>query len=173
MSEAFRGEYTPTLDAKARVQIPAFFRKVIVAGDPGHAEQGRARFVIVYGDARRSYCECFTIRDMRKLEKRIGRMPSGSAPRRLMERNYISMSHEVEIDDEGRIVLPPACREKIGLGGAKDGGKLMLAGMLDKFHLWKLEDYLADPSLNRIPDEILPEGEDMLSLLPPDDEEED
>ena len=34
MSEAFRGEFTQKVDGKARVSIPAAFRRVLEAGDP-------------------------------------------------------------------------------------------------------------------------------------------
>ena len=34
MSEAFRGEFTQKVDGKARVSIPAAFRRILEAGDP-------------------------------------------------------------------------------------------------------------------------------------------
>ena len=58
MSDAFRGEFTQRVDGKARVSIPAAFRRVLEAGDP---DSTRKRIVMVYGDTRRKYTECYTM----------------------------------------------------------------------------------------------------------------
>ncbi len=169
MSEAFRGEFNQKVDSKARVSIPAPFRRVIESGDPG-AAGSRPKFVIVYGGgASRKFLECFTIAGMARMEARITLMQSGSAARRYMEHNLITMSLTAEIDEDGRIVLPPRAREKIGIEGdrLKDGSDCVFAGSLDKFHLWRRDVYEADlAQLAEAGPELLAEGQDMLSLLP-------
>ncbi|MEZ5753982.1 division/cell wall cluster transcriptional repressor MraZ [Tabrizicola sp. M-4] len=162
MSEAFRGEFTQKVDGKARVLIPAAFRRVLEAGDP---DSPRKRIVIVYGDERRKFAECYTIAGAQRLEALIRRKPIGSPERRLLERNMITLSATVEIDDDGRIVLPPKVREKIGMS-AQDGGEAVLAGSLDTFQLWKADVYEAD-ILRAAEAELaaLPEDMDILSLL--------
>jgi MraZ protein len=169
VSEAFRGEFNQKVDGKARVSVPAPFRRVIEAGDPG-ASDSRAKFVIVYGggDARK-FLECYTIAGMAQMEARIARMQSGSAARRYMEHNLITMSLTAEIDEDGRIVLPPRAREKIKLDAnvLKDGCDCVFAGSLDKFHLWRRDTYEADLAHLAVADPaFLPQGQDMLSLLP-------
>lgn len=175
MAEAFRSEFNQKVDRKARVSIPAAFRKVIESGDPDYPANRRARFVIVYGGDRR-YLECYTVDGMRRLERRIGKMPQGSPSRIYLTRNMIRMSIEVEIDEEGRIVLPQKGRDKIGLTTdvLDAGAEAAFAGDLDKFQIWNSTDYDADLVANdRLAAEILPDGADMLSLLPDDDEPED
>jgi MraZ protein len=169
VSEAFRGEFNQKVDSKARVSVPAPFRRVIEAGDPG-ASDARAKFVIVYGGgSTRKFLECFTIAGMAQVEARIARMQSGSPARRYAEHNIITMSLLAEIDEDGRIVLPPRAREKIGLDAErlKEGCDCVFAGSLDKFHLWRRDTYEADLAHLAEPDPgILADGQDMLSLLP-------
>lgn len=162
MSEAFRGEFTQKVDGKARVSIPAAFRRVLEAGDP---DSTRKRIVIVYGDERRNFAECYTIAGAQRLEAMIRRLPLGSVNRRLLERNMITLSVTLDIDDDGRIVLPPKVREKAGLSAA-DAGEAVFAGALDTFQIWNPATYEAE-ILRAASDELaaLPADMDILSLL--------
>ena len=174
MSEAFRGEFNQKVDGKARVSIPASFRRVLEAGAPAAAEGGRPKLVMVYGGPDRQFVECYTIAEMKRVEARIRRIPTGTPQRRFMERNLVTLSQTVEVDDDGRIVLPPKVREKIGLDGddLKSGADAIFAGTLETFQIWKRARYDADLDAQaEIELEVLPDGVDMLSLLPPDPEE--
>ncbi len=176
MAEAFRSEFTQRVDRKARLSIPAAFRKVIEANDPDYPMAKRARFVMVYGGDNRAYLECYTMAGMRRLEKRIAKMPLGDRRRVYLSRNIIRMSIEVEIDEEGRIVLPQKARDKIGLSGPAldEGAELVFAGDLQTFQIWNRADYELDDARHaEVAQDLLPDGADMLSLLPEDDEEED
>jgi MraZ protein len=165
MSEAFRGEFTQKVDAKARVSIPAAFRRVLEAGDP---DSTRKRIVMVYGDERRKFTECYTIAEAARLEAKIRALPLGSTHRRILERNMITLSVTVEIDDDGRIVLPGKVRDKIGLSGEDmaKGAEAVFAGALDTFQIWKPAVYDADLAA-KADEELaaLPEDMDILSLL--------
>ncbi|MCU0801272.1 MAG: division/cell wall cluster transcriptional repressor MraZ [Rhodobacteraceae bacterium] len=167
MAETFRGEFYQKVDGKARVSIPAPFRRVLEAGDP--AQGPTPRVVVVYGGDR-SYLECYTLAEMARIEKRIARMQIGSPQRRYLERNLITLSQTVEVDGDGRIVLGPKAREKLGLADLNNGAEAVFAGTLDKFQLWRRDTYEAELS-TAFADDLLPEGQDMLSLLPPDPEE--
>ena len=162
MSEAFRGEFTQKVDGQARVLIPAAFRRVLEAGDP---DSTRKRIVIVYGDERRKFAECYTIAGAQRLEALIRQLPLGSTKRRLLERNMITLSVTLDIDDDGRIVLPPRVREKAGLVSS-DAGEAVFAGALDTFQIWNPETYQAE-ILRAASEELaaLPEDMDILSLL--------
>jgi len=168
VSEVFRGEISQRVDAKARVLIPVSFRRVLEAGDPGWSPGTRPKLVMVYGDPRRNFVECFTVAEMRRLESRIMRLPLGDAKRRILQRNYITLSLVTEVDEDGRIVLPTRVREKLALGQGDIGPatELTFAGVLDTFHLWKSTTYDAEI---RPKDEAdlagLPEDMDLLSLL--------
>ncbi|MDT8856501.1 division/cell wall cluster transcriptional repressor MraZ [Paracoccaceae bacterium Fryx2] len=173
MSEAFRGEFNQKVDSKARVSIPAAFRRVLEAGDPNFPGNPRARFILVYGGETRRFLECYTLTEMARLERRVARMPVGDKKRIYLTRNLITRSLEVEIDDDGRIVLPPKGRDKIELAMAelKDGSEATFAGMLNAFQIWKRDTYDSDSGQAGAEQDLLAEGEDMLSLLPPDDDD--
>lgn len=168
MSEAFRGEFTQKVDGKARVSIPAAFRRVLEAGDP---DSPRKRIVMVYGDERRKFAECYTIAEAARLEARIRALPLGSQKRRILERNMITLSATIEIDDDGRIVLPAKVRDKIGIGAddLSKGAEAVFAGALDTFQIWKSATYDAD-ILRAAEDDLadLPADMDILSLLSDD-----
>lgn len=164
MAETFRGEFYQKVDGKARVSIPAPFRRVLEAGDP--AQGPNPRVVIVYGGDRK-FLECYTLAEMARIEARIGRMPIGSPARRYLERHMITLSQTVEIDTDGRIVLQAKAREKTGMTDLKDGAEAVFAGTLDKFQIWRRDAYEAELDATG-GDDLLAGGQDMLSLLPPD-----
>ena len=84
MARVFRGEGLHKVDAKGRVSIPALFRRVLEAGDPDWTEGLTPNMVIVYGDHRRKYLECYTMEAMDEVDRQIARMPRGSLDRRVM-----------------------------------------------------------------------------------------
>ena len=49
MAEAFRGEFYQKVDQKARVSIPAAFRRILDADDPQKGEKNGTRLYMVYG----------------------------------------------------------------------------------------------------------------------------
>lgn len=162
MSEDFRGEYYQKVDNKARVSIPAVFRRVLDAGDPPSPDFPRTRIVMVYGGKSRQYAECYTVRDADRLAARVRKLPLGSKQRQIAERDLITRSLTVEIDENGRIVLPQKVRDKIAF---EEGDETAFAGTLDRFQIWKRDTYDAiNGGLDDEEDE-LPEGTDVLSLL--------
>ena len=164
MTDRFRGEFNQKVDSKARVSIPASFRRVLEAGDPAWREVSRLRMVIVYGDHRRDFVECYTMVEMKALEDMIARLPRGTPRRRILERNFITLSQVVDVDDDGRIVLPAKVRDKLGLDPA--GGEAVFAGTLETFQLWRADSYEADiAAQSELESAELADGADMLSLL--------
>ncbi|WP_045386869.1 division/cell wall cluster transcriptional repressor MraZ [Falsirhodobacter sp. alg1] len=161
MAEAFRGEFNQKVDTKARVLIPVAFRRILDAGDPGSQGQ-RTRFVMVYGDDRRKFVECYTMAEMAALEAQILGLARGTPARRLLERNFITLSVTIEIDDDGRIVMPARIREKLGMSS----GETVFAGTLDTFQIWKREAFEAALATQEAEDmKLLEDGADMLTLL--------
>lgn len=171
MFQGFTGEHRQKVDGKARVLVPLAFRRQLEEGDPGRNEP-RCRAVLVYGDDRRRFVECYPIAGYDTLKSRIRGLPAGSLQRRALERQLISRAATVELDEDGRLVLPPQVRDKLGLDPdrIKAGPDLVLAGTLDTFQIWTLPEYEADlaaqeEELARL--DALAGGADILSLLPP------
>jgi MraZ protein len=145
MAEAFRGEFYQKVDGKARVSIPAAFRAVLNADDPQKGEKGGARLYMVYGGKSRTFVECYSKRGADRLAEDIETMEMGSPERTRAERDLISRSVMVEIDGDGRIVLPQKVREKMGFSGDLPGdAEAAFAGFTNRFRLYRKEVYEAE-----------------------------
>jgi MraZ protein len=145
MAEAFRGEFYQKVDGKARVSIPAAFRAVLNADDPQKTEKGLTRLVMVYGGKARNFVECYSKRGADELAAAIEAMDMGSPERVRAERDLISRSVMVDIDTDGRIVLPPRVREKMGFAGEMPTeAEAAFAGFTNRFRLYRREVYEAE-----------------------------
>ena len=146
MAEAFRGEFYQKVDAKARVSIPAAFRRILEADDPSTTESSRPRIYLVYGGKARSFVEGYSKRGADQLAADIEAMEMGSPERVRAERDLISRSVMLEIEPDGRIVLPPKVREKMGFSGEDlaGGGEAAFAGFTNRFRLYRREVYDAE-----------------------------
>jgi len=159
----FRGESTQKVDGKGRVSIPASFRRVLAAGDPECSEGQPANMIIVYGDHRRRFLECYTMDAIAEVEERISKMPRGSAARTYMEKMFTGLVWETSVDGTGRLVLPKKLRDKIGLG--PDSEAFFIASN-DTFQIWNPETYDSlEAAREDEVDTLLPDGADPLTLL--------
>ena len=160
MVRRFRGEGVQKVDGKGRVSIPANYRAVLRDGDPSWSEGKLPEFIIVYGDDRRNFLECFTVDAANEVDEKIARMPRGSRQRRALERLFNGQSLPATVDDTGRIVLPAKLRQKIGI----DGEAYFIA-MGDTFQIWKPESFEdAESDVDDLLD-AMPQGADIWSLL--------
>ena len=139
MARRFRGEFHQKVDGKGRVSIPAQFRRVLETGDPGWSDGKNPEFVIVYGDHRRSYLECYTVDAINEVDDQIADLPRGSVERRMLERLFSGQSLSTNVDETGRLVLPAKLRSKIGLEA-----EAFFIATGDTFQIWKPETYEAE-----------------------------
>ena len=156
-AEAFRGEFYQKVDSKARVSIPAAFRRILEAEDPITEDSPRHRVYMVYGGKNRRFVECYSKAGADALAARIEAMELGSP-----ERDLISRSVMIEVEPDGRIVLPPKVREKMGFAGdsLSGGGEAAFAGYTNRFKLYRREVYEAE-----LADEDDDDGVDPLALV--------
>ncbi len=159
MARRFRGESQHKVDKKGRVSIPASFRRVLVQGDTD-SDGENPNVVIVYGDHRRNYLECYTMAAMDEVDEMIAGLPRGSKNRRMLERLFSGQSHQTQVDDTGRLVLPQKLREKIGI----DEEAFFIATG-DTFQIWNPSAYEEDAKKTEDWLEELPEDFDPLTLL--------
>ena len=92
--------------------------------------------MIVYGDHRRSYLECYTIDAINEVDAKIDALPRGSMERRMLQRMFHGQSFPTTVDETGRLVLPAKLRKKINL----DAEAFFIAAG-DTFQIWKTETY--------------------------------
>ena len=139
VARRFRGEGLQKVDSKGRVSIPALFRRVVQACDPNWTEGLAPELVIVYGDTRREFLECYTIEAIEEVDAKIDALPRGSVGRKTLERLFHGQSFPTSIDETGRLVLPAKLRQKIGLDKE---AYFIAAG--DTFQIWNPETYESD-----------------------------
>ncbi len=154
MGRRFRGESQHKVDGKGRVSIPALFRRVLEASDPNWTEGLNPELVIVYGDHRRKYLECYTMEAIEEVDEKIAALPRGSIERQILQRLFQGQSHPTNVDETGRLVLPAKLRQKIGI----DGEAFFIANG-DTFQIWNPETYET---------EEVAKTEAVLDELPPD-----
>jgi MraZ protein len=143
MSGDFRGEYYQKVDAKARVSIPAVFRRALEAEDPPSPEYPRPRVYMVYGGKTRQFVECYSKQGMDLVTAQILSMDMDSKDRIKAERDMIQRSVVVEVEPDGRIVLPPKVREKMGLtiDDLAKGTEAAFAGQGDRFEMYRRDTF--------------------------------
>ncbi|SHH73747.1 division/cell wall cluster transcriptional repressor MraZ [Cognatishimia maritima] len=139
MARRFRGESHHKVDTKGRVSIPASFRRVLEASDPNWKSGETPELVIVYGDHRRNYLECYTIEAIEEVDEKIDALPRGSMERKMLQRLFHGQSFPTSVDETGRLVLPAKLRQKIDL----DKEAFFIAAG-DTFQIWKPETYEAE-----------------------------
>ncbi|MEP6065308.1 MAG: division/cell wall cluster transcriptional repressor MraZ [Paracoccaceae bacterium] len=157
MARRFRGESHHKVDAKGRVSIPASFRRVLEVSDPSWTDGLSPELVIVYGDHRRKYLECYTMEAIEEVDAKIDTLARGSMQRKMLQRLFHGQSFPTSVDETGRLVLPAKLRAKIGL----DKEAFFIAAG-DTFQIWKPETYeseeLAETEawLDDLPDDVDP-----------------
>ena len=160
VARRFRGEGLHKVDSKGRVSIPALFRRVIEACDPNWKEGLPPELVIVYGDSRKKYLECYTIEAIEEVDQKIGALPRGSIGRKTLERLFHGQSFPTSIDETGRLVLPAKLRQKIDISSE---AYFIAAG--DTFQIWNPETYEQDQAQTENWLNELPQDFDPLSFL--------
>ena len=156
MALSFRGEFTQRVDGKGRMSIPADFRRVLEHGDSRYPENPLPRVVVLYGPHLKNFLQAYTIEAMAEIEAQIDALPRGSRERRIASKNILGRSWETEVEKDGRIVLPKARRDQIGLEG-----EAHMIAMGDHFEIWNAATF------DRVEAEAddLPDDFDPLSLL--------
>lgn len=150
MAHRFRGEFELKVDAKGRVSIPATFRRVLELGDPSWSEGKRANFVIVYGLETQVWLECYTLAAIQEIEERLDLMQEGTDDHEELTMKYNSYVLDMQIDEDGRIVLPQKMRDKLELDGDE---KALFISKGKHFEVWKKEQFEAlklDPVRTRL-----------------------
>ena len=160
VARRFRGEGLHKVDGKGRVSIPALFRRVIEACDPNWKEGLPPELVIVYGDPRKKYLECYTIEAIEEVDRKIDALPRGSVGRKTLERIFHGNSFPTSVDETGRLVLPAKLRQKIDV---TDAAYFIASG--DTFQIWNPATFEADQSKNDDWLNTMPEDFDPLTFL--------
>jgi MraZ protein len=115
------GEYKHSIDDKGRLAIPAKFRAKIEGGAIITRGLDKCLFV-------------FTMREWEKLAEKLVALPLAQANSRAFSRLMLSGAADVELDSQGRILIPEPLREYAGL--SKNS---IVAGVYNRMEVWDAE----------------------------------
>jgi len=129
----FIGEYAHSIDVKKRLALPSKFR-----GELG------GKVVVTRG-----LDDCLFVYPMKVWEvlaEKLGSLPVGEAGTRSFIRLMLSGATDVEMDSQGRILLPEYLKDYAGL--SKD---VTVAGLFNRLEVWdtqKWKTYKTDAEKN-------------------------
>jgi len=112
------GEYTHTLDTKKRLSVPSKWR--IELGGSVVLTRGLDNCLFVY-----------PLNEWQRITDKISELPLGQADTRSFNRFFLSGAVEVEIDKNGRILVPDFLKTF-----AKLDSKVVLAGIHNRVEIW-------------------------------------
>jgi MraZ protein len=118
----FRGRYEHTIDAKGRTSLPARYRDVLSA-------MGERRIVLT--NALDACLNAYAMPKWIEFEEKIAKLPRFDPAVQQLKRIYVSGAVECDVDDSGRVLVPPTLREYAHL--TKD---VVWAGSGDYAELW-------------------------------------
>lgn len=117
----FIGEFSHNLDSKGRMAIPAKFRQKLTGGAIITRGLDRCLFV-------------FTNKDWEILAQKLIALPLAQANSRAFVRLMLAGATDVELDKQGRILIPDYLREYAGLKK-----QAIVAGLYNRIEIWDSE----------------------------------
>lgn len=121
----FRGSFQCKLDAKGRLKLPSPCRKSFESGQ-------KASLVITNSQYQQKRClDVYMLPEWEELELRISRLSSFDPAVQMYQRFYLSCGQKVEMDAQGRFVIPSSLRKFAELEES-----VVLVGMQNKFEIW-------------------------------------
>lgn len=119
----FIGEYNHTIDAKGRLIIPSKFREAL--GDEFVVTKGMDGCLFVFDNS-----------EWQAFEKKLHGLPMIDREARQFTRFFLAGAASVEVDKQGRILIPAVLREFAGI--TKDA---VLVGVGSRVEIWSRENW--------------------------------
>ncbi len=138
----FRGEAENKVDTKGRVSIPAAFRRILEEGDPDWSSGLNPNLVIVYGRKNIKCLEGYSLGSIEIVDNLVSKLPRYSKEREILERLLNSQSVYIQLDENGRIILPSKLRKLVDIDNTA-----IFVGMGEKFQIWNPSNYMNDMNL--------------------------
>lgn len=150
----FRGINSVNLDAKGRMALPARFREVFGENADGHR-------LVVTIDSRERCLLLYPLDEWNTVQARLEGLSNMRRNARLLQRLMIGHASDVDLDSNGRLLLPSMLREFAGLNK-----KLVLLGQGNKIEIWAEEQWQKrlDAWLEERAGEVLDDGDDFADL---------
>lgn len=114
----FIGEYSHSVDEKKRLAVPSRFRAELK--NKAVVTRGLDKCLFVY-----------TMKAWEELAGKLGTLPVGEADTRSFTRLMLAGAVDVDVDKQGRILIPDYLKEYAGL--AKN---VVIAGLYNRLEIW-------------------------------------
>ncbi|MGM0541450.1 MAG: division/cell wall cluster transcriptional repressor MraZ [Pseudomonadota bacterium] len=122
----FRGINSVNIDIKGRMAVPKKYREAISEASDNQ--------LIATIDLHSPCILIYTLDEWEVIERKLMALPNVNPQNRLYQRLLLGHATEMEIDSQGRILLPSLLREH-----AKLDKPAILLGQGNKFELWSQE----------------------------------
>ena len=119
----FMGEYNHTIDAKGRLIVPSKFREAL--GDTFVVTKGLDGCLFVYDN-----------QEWNAFEEKLKSLPITNKEARQFARFFLAGAAEVEVDKQGRILVPNILREF-----AQINKEVVLIGVASRIEIWSKERF--------------------------------
>ncbi len=119
----FRGISNANLDAKGRLSMPGRFRERLLADARGK--------LVVTVDVREKCLLLYPLHEWEAVQEQLDALPNIGQQARWLQRILIGHATDLELDGNGRILLPGPLREYCGLEKL-----LVLVGQGNKIEIW-------------------------------------
>lgn len=119
----FMSQYNHTVDAKGRLIVPSKFRDQL--GDEFVVTKGMDGCLFVYANE-----------DWKAFEEKLAMLPMTNKEARMFTRFFLAGAATLEVDKQGRILLPANLREFASL--EKD---VVLVGVGTRIEIWSKENW--------------------------------
>ena len=140
----FRGISTATLDGKGRMALPTRYREAL-----NLVSQGQ---VVVTIDMRESCLLLYPLSEWEVVQRKLEGLSNINNQARTLQRLLIGHATDMELDANGRILLPAMLRDYASLTK-----KMVVVGQGNKFELWaedvwqsQMPGWLADASSDQM-----------------------
>jgi MraZ protein len=114
----FIGEYKHTIDTKKRLALPSKFRSSF-----------KSKAVITRGLDNCLFV--YSMQEWKKIAEKLGNMPVGESSTRSFVRLMLAGAVDVELDSQGRILVPDYLKDYAGLGK-----EVIVAGLFNRLEIW-------------------------------------
>lgn len=119
----FSGRYEHNIDAKGRLSIPSRFRETLIK-----KYDSKVVTLIVQGKCLVAYPE----RVWERMLERFESLNPFDSEVLNAQRRFFSKAHDgIEVDSQGRVLIPPALRKQAGLNR-----EIVIVGSTNKFEIW-------------------------------------
>lgn len=125
----FRGVNRIALDAKGRLAIPTRYRERL-------REQCDSALVVTVDTD--GCLLLYPLPEWQEIERKLMKLPSFNKAARRLQRLLVGHAVDLEMDSQGRVLLPAPLREYAGMEK-----QVMMVGQMNKFELWDEERWNA------------------------------